>query len=536
MPGSPVRRLLTAAAIALAAGCSRGGDPPSTTVQGLGSLSFPVRTRSAEARGAFERGMLLLHLFHYDEARASFRMAQAADPGLALAYWGEAMAWNYTVWNEQNRDSARAVLARFAPSAEDRRARTSDRRDAHLIEATDILYGDGPKARRDTLYHAAMAAASVEYPADDEITLLTALALLGLNQGVRDVPTYLAAADLVEPVFRRTPDHPGASHYLIHAVDDPDHAARGLDAARALARSSPDAGHGQHMTSHIFLALGMWDDVVAANENAARVSTAARSAAGRGPASCGHVNTWLTYGYLQQGRTDDARALTRSCIRQAEDAGRPTGYDPDPDSSPLASAVFIWSRFVLETLAWSGDDIAWNPAGVAGGDTPAAADFHFTRAFAAQERGDIATARSEYRAFVRVRTAAGKQHAGATDPGAREYLARLDIMALELEGRDQVAAGRRDRGLGSLRAAAEREDRLAYAFGPPAAQPAHEVLAATYLRLGRAAEAETAFRAAAGRNPGRASVLRGLAAALSAQGRTDAADSVTAALQSFRRD
>ena len=91
------------------------------------------------------------------------------------------------------------------------------------------------------------------------------------SEGVRDVPTYLKAAAIAKAVFVRNPEHPGAAHYWIHGMDDPQHAAGALEAARALSKIAPDAGHAQHMCSHIFMALGMWDDVVRANIAAMRV-------------------------------------------------------------------------------------------------------------------------------------------------------------------------------------------------------------------------------------------------------------------------
>ena len=156
------------------------------------------------------------------------------------------------------------------------------------------------------------------YPHDDEAKLFDALSLLGLNQGVRDIPTYLRAYALANEVFVRHPDHPGASHYVIHATDDPAHATMGLDAARALAKSSPAAEHAQHMTSHIFMALGMWDDLVIANERATHAD-------GSGPDMmpgmhayyCGHGNSWLDYGYVAQGRIVLATRLLERCQAQA---------------------------------------------------------------------------------------------------------------------------------------------------------------------------------------------------------------------------
>jgi tetratricopeptide (TPR) repeat protein len=542
-PGSCDRRTLSQQAIAwlvgasLVAGCGRGAPQRPTTVPGLGSLAFPVTTSAPEARLAFERGALLLHLFHYDEAREAFRQAEAADPGLAMAYWGEAMAWNYTVWNEQQPDSARAVLARLGPTPEARRAKARTPREAGFLDAVELLYGEGPKAHRDTLYEAAMDRLSKAHPDDDEITLFHALALLGLNQGVRDLATYARAADLIEPVFRRSPEHPGASHYLIHAVDDPDHAARGLDPARELARSSPDASHAQHMTSHIFMALGMWDDVVRANENAMRVVNAERAKAGRGPSYCGHYNTWLNYGYLEQGRVEDARTLTRACEAQAEAAMKTfQGDATDPDATPLGSAVFIWARYVLDSESWTGDDIAWNP-GLDTATTSAAADYHFVQSVAAARRKDLGAARAHAVRFRALESALGTRfrQAGELAPEDAEYLRGLAVMGLELDGLIRIGAGDREGGLALLRQATVKEDSLAYAFGPPAVlQPSHELLGRELLAAKRPADAEAEFRAGLAGTPRRTASLEGLAQALRMQQKTGPADSIAAELGRIR--
>jgi hypothetical protein len=170
------------------------------TIQGLGTVSFPTSTTIPAAQQAFARGVLLLHLFEYPAAAAAFRDAERLDTALALAYWGEAMTHTHPVWNEQDQGAARAVLAR-APEARTERERA-------YLDAARVLYGDGPKARRDSLYASAMERLVRNNPADDEARLFYALALLGLSQGVRHVPTYLRAAAIAESVFARHPETP----------------------------------------------------------------------------------------------------------------------------------------------------------------------------------------------------------------------------------------------------------------------------------------------------------------------------------------
>ena len=489
------------------------GQVAPTAVPGLGSLAFPVTSASAQARGDFQRGVLLLHLFHYREAITSFRKAEAADPGFTMAYWGEALAWTYPVWNIQYADSARAVLKKLASTTDQRLVMARSPRERDYLAAVEVLYGDGPKAHRDTLYASVMEQLSAAWPEDDEAKLFTALALMGLSQGVRNVPTYLRAADLAEAVFRRQPNHPGAEHYLIHAVDDPEHASRGLKAARALSATAPDADHAQHMTSHIFMAMGLWEDVVRANEQAMRVVNANRSARGQSPAFCGHYNSWLDYGYLQVDRVEDARTLLHNCQAQSQPSpGRSTATDPDEFS--LFSAVAMWSRFLIDTEEWSGPEADWSPD--LGPSPGPRLTWHFTHGLAAARRGDVATAEADLQAFRQAarqaRPAEGSPKAG--DPEILEYQKRLIVLELELEGMLAAARGQDNASLTLLQQATVVEDSMAYAFGPPVVdKPSHELLGEELLRQGLPARAAGEFSWALKTTPNRALARRGLARA-----------------------
>ena len=248
----------------------------------LGRLSFP-NSGSKTAQPAFIRGVLLLHSFEYEDAAAAFRDAQRADPSFALAYWGEAMTHNHPVWNEQDLDSARAILGRLAPTAEARALKARTARERAWLETGEILYGDGEKPRRDTLYSAALDRLTMSYPDDREARLFYALSLMGLSQAVRNIPAYMRAGAIAQDVFLANPEHPGAAHYIIHAFDDAQHAPLGLRAARAYSKIAPGADHAQHMTSHIFLGLGMWEETVAANEVASFGAEKDRSKWGPGP-------------------------------------------------------------------------------------------------------------------------------------------------------------------------------------------------------------------------------------------------------------
>ena len=319
----------------------------------LGSLSFPTTASVPQAQQAFIEGMLLLHLFEYPFAREAFQRAQELEPGFAMAFWGEAMTHNAPIWDEQDLASARTVLARLGPTPEARRSSTPAAREIGLLSALEVLYGPGSKSDRDRLYLQVMEQLAAQFPEDHEIQLFYALSIFGVSAGVRDTPSYMMATAIAQAVFSENPRHPGAAHYLIHGVDDPVHAVLGVSAARALSEMAPDAGHSLHMTSHIFTALGMWDDVVEANQRAVQVQNRMREELGRPQRYWGHYNFWLLYGYLQQGKHEQARELllaARAQERQANSAPEDRMI-LDPDRSLPGSVVQMWFRYLVRDEA-----------------------------------------------------------------------------------------------------------------------------------------------------------------------------------------
>jgi tetratricopeptide (TPR) repeat protein len=463
----------------------------------LGTIRFPNSGNPA-AQPHFNRGVLLLHSFHYPEAADAFRQAQRADPGFALAYWGEALTHTHQVWNQQDVVAARAALTRLAPTVEARRAKAATARERMYLAAAEALYGDGAKPRRDTLYAGALETLVRAYPDDDEAKVFYAVALLGLNQGVRDVATYLRAGTIAEEVLRRNPDHPGAAHFVIHAFDDPEHAQRGLFAARRYSEIAPGAAHAQHMTTHIFLALGMWNEVVSQNEVAAGHH--------RDRWRAGHSTHWLTYGYVQQGRFAAARALITLLTANA-------GSPPAP--YPRGQLANFRARYVLDSEDWDGPEARALAAdtGFAGEDGYEYATF--AAGYAAARRGDGARAERMLDRLGRVNGAA----ASTVAPGAVGSTAVPVILELALRAELLRGKGAREEAMTLLRRATALEDGMPAEFGPPAVvKPTHELLAALLLEGGRASEAVAEFQRALALGPGRSAALLGLARAARAAG------------------
>ena len=255
----------------------------SAASQELGSIDFPT-SGSATAQPLFIKGVLLMHSFEYDDAREAFVEAQKADPAFAMAYWGEAMTFNHPVWQRTSPELARAALNKLAPTAEARRTRAQTEKEKDWLGAVERLYAASDaatppragKLARDLSYADAMRRMHEKYPGDDEVRSFYALALLGTSHGGRDVSIYMRAAALVEQVYAKNPNHPGAAHYLIHAYDDPVHAPLGLRFADAYSKIAPAASHALHMPSHIYVAMGMWDESAAINERSVKAADARR--------------------------------------------------------------------------------------------------------------------------------------------------------------------------------------------------------------------------------------------------------------------
>jgi tetratricopeptide (TPR) repeat protein len=466
----------------------------------VGTVSF-ANSGAPEAQETFQEGIALLHNFEYPRARIAFRRAQELDPTFAMAYWGEAMTFNAPLWYRQQREEAAAALAGLAATPAERIALAPTEREKAWLGAVEILFGEGEKEARDDSYAEAMADLNRKYPEDPEAAAFYALAILGTAHEGRDHRTYMRAAAIAGPVFHEDPDHPGAAHYLIHSFDDPVHAPLGLPAARAYSEIAPDAGHAQHMTSHIFVALGMWDDVVRANERAVAVESRGARERGEQPTSCYHYNEWLLYGYLMQDRPGEAAEILRGCQREAaESSGR-----------ALSSFAEMRSRYVLDTEEWSGAE-ATLTADFASEPGARLTDA-FLRGYRAARLGKLPDAVTALDELRRARPAAevALRERGRTEAA---YVRRPKILEIQLVGLVQLLDGGGDRGLASLREAAELEGRLPFAFGPPVIEkPSYELLGEVLLEWGQVDGALAAFATALTRAPGRRPARTGLAAA-----------------------
>ncbi|MCZ6799251.1 MAG: tetratricopeptide repeat protein [Nitrospirae bacterium] len=468
-------------------------DAPSTwNHTSLGTIVFPT-SGPDDAQPYFLRGVLLLHSFQYDDAKEAFQQAQAIDPNFAMAYWGEAMTENHPLWGEQNLEEARAILSRLSDTHEGRLSKAQTEREKGYLQAIEGLYGEGTKESRNQAYAQAMQQLVEQFPEDLEASAFYALALLGSAQGVRDDRIYMKAASIAEGVFQRHPRHPGAVHYLIHSYDDPIHAPLGLRAANIYASIAPAAAHAQHMPSHIFMALGMWDKVVQANETAWAASETRRKIKGL---SIGdrpyHTLYWLEYAYLQQGKFQKAKQLLALIEDDAQIA--PSRYT----RGYLAS---MRATYIIETQQWNTDAYTADRSGLR---YSAAVSELFAVGFSAAHTNNWALVETVHRELHN-RTDP-KTHASQSQDGVGGW-----IMAQQLEALLVLNKGNTQRALQLLKEAAQEEENMPYDYGPPyPIKPSHELLGEVLLSLDKPIEAQTHFQQALSRTTNRTLSKKGL--------------------------
>jgi tetratricopeptide (TPR) repeat protein len=466
-----------------------GASPPAASgqTQGLGSVSFP-NSGARRAQPPFLRGLALLHSFEYDDAAEAFREAQRLDSSFAMAYWGEALTYDHPIWGEHDSSAARAVLSRLTEKSEARAAGAASARERAYLSAAQILYGEGSLQERRQAYEAAMARLHQEYPDDVDGASLHALALLSLRtRGKADLRPSVQAAAIAEEILRRNPNHPGATHYLIHAYDDPLLAPLGLPVARRYARLAPKAEHALHMPSHIFVHLGLWDDVVSSNEAAWTASKAWVKRKGRPDDELDlHAAAWLHYGYLQQGRYARAKALSDSIGAL---------FASGSDSRQVQDYLTMMS---CQNVAESRRPDA--TPGVA----PKPWQHILQASSGAMPRGDSARVAAAVAGY-RLRADTIASHHGMMPPGVRVFERKLAAMDARIRGRNEEAVA-------ALTEAVRLEEERS-PVGPPGDPPARELLGDLLLELGRVTEAVAAYDTALQRTPLRSPVLLGRARA-----------------------
>ena len=478
----------------------------------LGKAEFKV-SGSEEATPLFNEGLLLLHSFEFEDAAEKFVKAQEIDSTFVMAYWGEAMSYNHPLWSERYVEEGSNALAKLADTKEERLAMCKTEIERELLNAVEILYVEGDKKEQDLDYKNAMENLYSKYPDHHEVASFYALSLLGSSKSRTEDNHYEMGAKIVQSIIEENPQHPGALHYLIHSYDDPDHATLALDAANRYSKIAPDAEHALHMPSHIFVALGMWDEVIKSNiasydASVARMETKELDNDARGY----HAFKWLMYGYLQKGDYEKAKEMVYDMKKYCEEKA---------SSKARAHFIMMQADYLIETGDWK-DSIALVTVEEEKLNLLVKGVQVYTQGMAGYENGHTKALND---AIVKLK----EMHTGAENKmvigspkmcsGVSRYLQppsvkevnSVKVLKYELEAKLALDSNDPKTAESMMQKAVELEQNTIFSYGPPnIVKPSAELYGEWLLSQGRKEEAKEQFQIVLQRAPKRRLAMIGI--------------------------
>jgi tetratricopeptide (TPR) repeat protein len=483
----------------------------------LGNLTYPVTTTAA-AQPWFNQGLRFYWAFNHEEAVRSFREAERLDPACAMCAFGQALALGPNI----NAPMDPAVGAQALEIVQ-RAAGLSGKngREAAMISALRLRYAPGvDRAAADSAWSTAIAKVADAHPGDLELKALTAEAIMDLspwNYWSNGQPRAQTTAMLkqIDDVLAVSPDHPGACHLLIHAVEanDPE---RAVGCAERLASLMPGAGHLVHMPAHIYIRLGRYAEAIKINEHAVHADQHLFEGPGKANGFYGlayYPHNWHFMSFA--AAMDNNRAVAMKAARETAKAITVQVARDVPAVEPVGAITWY-------TMVTFGD---WS--GILAEPMPPA-DLRFTSGMAYYARG---MAFGAERRWAEARAALDSvQRIAKAFPEGETRIA-LEIAALALEGEIQMRSGRAKQAVATLTQATALEDKLNYTEPPTWYYPIRQSLGKAQLLAGDAVAAEATYRYDLKQFPGNGWSLIGLHQSLVKQGRTEDAARVSAQVE-----
>jgi tetratricopeptide (TPR) repeat protein len=457
----------------------------------FGTVHFETSCNEAAAR-RFDRAMRYQHSFWYQASKEIFEEVLKADPECGIAYWGVALS---LLWNPHVPTPAKNLAEGAAVIAKAKSVGAKSQRERDYIDALSAMYVDyekTPHGARVQAYAKAMQQLAQRYPADDEAQIHYALALnTSASPADKTYANQLKGAAILEPIWKRQPQHPGVAHYLIHLYDTPALAEKGLEAAKLYAKIAPGAAHAQHMPSHIFTRVGYWKESIASNKEAQRVAKASSDFHDQL-----HAMDYQVYAYLQLGQDKAAKAVL-------DEMTTVSGFTETFLVGPYALAVSP-ARYVVERQDWkAAAELAVRPSPLA----HVQAMTHFARALGAARSGDAAAARADIAKLAELRDKLRAAKDGY-------WSEQVDIQWQVATAWALHAEGKSDEALKAMSAAADAEDSTEkHPVTPGVPTPARELYGTMLLDRGQAKEALAAFDATVKKEPNRLGAYIGAAKA-----------------------
>lgn len=469
----------------------------------FGKVSFECSCTEA-VKKELDLAIALLHSFEYDEAEKVFAKVIDKEPDCAMAYWGVAMCNYHPLWSpplpaELKKGTEAVTIARSIVNI--------SARESAYIEAIGAFYDDWPTtphATRCLNFEEAMERLHAVYPADKEAAIFYALALDGAaDPADTSYQKQKKAGAILSTLYPNEPDHPGLIHYIIHSYDYPELATLALPAARKYASIAPASAHAQHMPSHIFTRLGLWEDCIQSNQ----ASVAAAKCYAENTGIKGHWDEelhgldYLVYAYLQKG--DNTQARVQRDYLQSIDVVYPSNF------KVAYAFAAIPSRYALENRSWhEAASLSPHPDHFPWEKFPwQKAIIHFTRLLGAVHLSWMDAARTEYKKLSIIHDTLVAQ---------KDVYKANQVMIQMKAGEAWILwkSGKNSEALALMQEAAGMEDKTQkHPVTPGEVVPARELLGDLLLEMGKPAEALAAYEANLKERPNRFNGLVGAARA-----------------------
>jgi len=498
--------------------------PRTGKAEQLGEVNFPVSCNAA-AQQEFNRAMALFYSFWFDPAKASFAKVLQHDPECGMAHWGISIMsmGNPFTWPT----NPNATKAGAPAVAEAGRVSAKSERERDYIAALGTYFKDWQTTEfrlRAVAFEQAMEGVAAKYPADVEAQILYALAL-----NITSLPTdksfanQMKAAAILEPLFRKYPNHPGVAHYLIHTYDYAELAEKGLPAARAYSAIGPAVPHGLHMPSHIFSRVGLWKEMVDGNRASylAAKSELKEETLGIGAYDALHAMDYMVFGQLQQAQDKAAKQLV-------DEAGAIRKVNVENVVAAYAFAAMP-ARYALERGDWAqAARLSLSPPDLSWSKFPQAESILvFARGLGAARTGDVGAARKDVERLQALKAA-------MTAAKVVYWPGQTDFQIKTVNAWIALAEKRNDEAPQLMRAAAEAEAASdKHPVTPGNVVSSRELLGEMLLALQQPKQALAEFERSLKRDPNRFRSIFGAARAVEAAGNLEVAREYYAKLQTL---
>jgi tetratricopeptide (TPR) repeat protein len=462
----------------------------------------------AEFDAKFNKAVALLHSFQYEDARAAFEKIARENPQCATAEWGIAMSHYHGLWRSGDAAAGRAAIQKAREIAR-ANAATSEREKGYT-EALAAAYADekADYEARGAAFERKMGELAAANPTDTEAQIFHALSLkFSASPLDKTFSNEKKCGEILEPIFKQQPHHPGVAHYIIHCYDNPVLAEQGLGAARMYAKIAPVSAHANHMPSHIFTRVGSWDESIASNIKSAQIAAAQEKVSKNGEARDQrlHAMDYLEYAYLQEGQVKQAKAILEEMVGFARADGLTLTGNYATGAIPARYAIEMGKWKDASELKPMTDGVPWARALVweAIGQGSAMA-------------GNLERAAEAEKKLAELRDEAEKKSA--------YWSKQIEVQRREVSGWIAAQSGKKEEALEKMRSAVELEESMDKdAVTPGAVTPAREMLAYSLSAQRRDKEALVEYEAALKVAPKRFNALYGAAVVASRSGNDSAA-------------